>query len=99
MTRLAVLVLLLALASVPAEAQQIFESVGTRALGMGGAFVAVADDASAVWWNPAGLIVGQPFGATIEWDRFQLGNRNDPPRAGVLQRSSRLNTTAASLES
>jgi len=38
-----------------AEAQA-FEAVGTRALGMGGAFVAVADDATASYWNPAGLI-------------------------------------------
>ncbi|MBI4753129.1 PorV/PorQ family protein [Candidatus Desantisbacteria bacterium] len=30
--------------------------VGARALGMGGAFVAVADDASACYWNPAGLV-------------------------------------------
>lgn len=29
--------------------------VGSRALGMGGAFVAVADDATASYWNPAGL--------------------------------------------
>ncbi len=29
--------------------------VGARALGMGGAFVAVADDATAASWNPAGL--------------------------------------------
>ncbi len=29
--------------------------VGARALGMGEAFVAVADDASAPYWNPAGL--------------------------------------------
>ncbi len=28
---------------------------GARALGMGGAFVGVADDASAAYWNPAGL--------------------------------------------
>ena len=38
----------------PAGAQG-FELVGTRARGMGGAFVAIADDASATWWNPAGL--------------------------------------------
>ncbi|MEX2604216.1 MAG: PorV/PorQ family protein, partial [Gracilimonas sp.] len=29
--------------------------VGTRATGMGGAFVAVSDDASALYWNPAGI--------------------------------------------
>ena len=28
---------------------------GARAIGMGGAFVAVADDATATYWNPAGL--------------------------------------------
>ncbi len=28
---------------------------GTRAVGMGGSFVSIADDASAVFWNPAGL--------------------------------------------
>jgi len=30
--------------------------VGARAIGMGGAFTAVADDATAPWWNPAGMI-------------------------------------------
>ena len=30
--------------------------IGGRALGMGSAFAAVADDASASYWNPAGLI-------------------------------------------
>ena len=29
--------------------------VGGRAVGMGGAFVSVADDATAMYWNPAGL--------------------------------------------
>jgi hypothetical protein len=29
--------------------------VGARAVGMGGAFVSVADDATAIYWNPAGI--------------------------------------------
>ena len=32
---------------------------------MGGAFVAVADDATAVHWNPAGLVHGGPVGNDI----------------------------------
>ena len=43
----------------PASAQ-VFESVGERAMGMGGAFVAVANDGSATWWNPAAQATG-PF--------------------------------------
>src|SRR5436309_11514578 len=31
------------------------QGAGNRAVGMGGAFVGVADDASATMWNPAGL--------------------------------------------
>ena len=46
-------------ACVPAFAQTA-ESVGERAAGMGGAFVAVASDSSATWWNPAGIAAG-PF--------------------------------------
>lgn len=40
---------------------QSFGGIGTRAEGMGGAFVAVADDASAVYWNPAGIATGATF--------------------------------------
>jgi len=29
--------------------------IGARAMGLGGAFVSIADDPSAVYWNPAGL--------------------------------------------
>lgn len=54
----------------PAQAQ-FFESVGIRAQGMGGAFVAVADDASATWWNPAGLATGPFFDALVEYDRIR----------------------------
>ena len=43
--------------SVPADGQTP-EVTGGRALGMGGAFVAVASDSSATWWNPAGIAAG-----------------------------------------
>jgi hypothetical protein len=59
-----------------------FEVVGTRALGMGGAFVAVANDATAVHWNPAGLVHGAPLGMTFEWDRFKTVKHKTPPRPG-----------------
>lgn len=72
----------------PAMAQP-FEAVGGRALGMAGAFVAVADDASGGYWNPAGLASGQPAGATIEWVRFQSGDRDAAPVRGPWERSTR----------
>jgi hypothetical protein len=36
---------------------------------MSGAFVAVADDATASWWNPAGLATGAYLSATVERGR------------------------------
>ncbi len=51
---------------------------GARAMGMGGAFVAVADDASAVMWNPAGMVLlpyhellpmhAEQFGSLVNYD-------------------------------
>ena len=43
---------------------QTLTGVGERAQGMGGAFVAVADEASAIYWNPAGL--AWPAGSTFD---------------------------------
>jgi hypothetical protein len=37
------------------QANFLETELGARAMGMGGAFVAVADDATALHWNPAGL--------------------------------------------
>jgi hypothetical protein len=56
---------LLAVSAGSAHAQ-IYELVGTRAQGMGGAFVAVADDATATWWNPAGLATGAYLSGVLE---------------------------------
>ena len=48
---------------------QVFETIGVRAQGMGGAFVAVADDATATWWNPAGIAVGPFASSVLEYDK------------------------------
>ncbi len=81
--------LLLALVPATAGAQAPFEVVGERALGMAGAFVAVADDATAVHWNPAGLVTGQPAGMTIGWYRSQSGNQQGPAQPGLGRAESR----------
>lgn len=41
--------------------------LGTRALGMGGAFIAVADDSTAAFWNPAGLGLLEKREASAAW--------------------------------
>ena len=50
-----------------------FNNPGARALGMGGAFVAVADDATAVVANPAGLTILQrpEISAEYKFTRFR----------------------------
>lgn len=45
------------------SAQFLKIGVGARAIGMGGAYVALANDASSVYWNPAGLTQVGPHGA------------------------------------
>jgi len=58
-------------------------SIGPKALGMGGAFVGLADDGTAIYWNPAGL-VGQESGviaavtdiipfASYKWEYADFG--------------------------
>jgi hypothetical protein len=56
-----------------ASAQPV-DTIGVRAQGMGGAFTAVADDATASWWNPAGMAGGAYFNALLEF-----GSHNEPP--------------------
>jgi hypothetical protein len=55
---------LLVCAPLPARSQS-YEGIGIRAQGMAGAFVAVADDATASWWNPAGLATSVSFADLI----------------------------------
>src|SRR3954468_13941768 len=58
---------------------QTSSTIGERAQGMGGAFVAVADDATAIFWNPAGLGTGSSFDAQVDLS-FPGPNRNRAAR-------------------
>src|SRR5512134_299584 len=64
---------------VPAQALALeFVTVGPRAMGMGGAGVAVTTDALATYWNPAGLAMTQTVdiriqGGGLAIDRLGLG--------------------------
>lgn len=51
--------------------------IGAHAIGLGGAFTGVADDASATYFNPAGMALGGNFGLSAglsvnAWERFDL---------------------------
>ena len=55
---------------------QSFGGVGERAQGMGGAFVAVADDATASYWNPAGIANVFKFDAELSTGRVHESDSN-----------------------
>lgn len=65
------MVVILKMGAVPIFASS-FKILGTRPLGMGGAFVAVAEDAIAQYWNPAGFALQKgldiqiPVGVSME---------------------------------
>ena len=63
---------------------QTFDVTGTRAAGMGGAFVAVADDATALYWNPAGLASGSYFSLALD----RAGQRAIPETGPLGTRQS-----------
>jgi hypothetical protein len=74
---------LVALLAAPAAAwAQPEPPVGVRAAGMGGAFVAVADDATAVYWNPAGLATGSYFSLVIDRNTVSTDEQTLAPREG-----------------
>jgi hypothetical protein len=57
---------------------QTIESVGERAMGMGGAFVAVADDSTATWWNPGALAAGPFVDVAVAWSRGEFRQDGEP---------------------
>src|SRR6185503_6043469 len=61
-----------------AAGAQAIETVGERAMGMGGAFVAMADDSSATWWNPGGLAAGPFVDIAAGWSRTEFRHDGEP---------------------
>ncbi|MBI2914820.1 MAG: hypothetical protein HYY08_02730 [Firmicutes bacterium] len=61
-------------AAVPA-APAAFSGVGAKAYAMGGAFVAIADDLSGIYWNPAGLAATN-FEINVSLGGFDLAHFN-----------------------
>ncbi len=65
--------------------------VGARPMGMGGAYVAISDGASAIYWNPAGLantarrqilfMHAESFGGLVRQDYLGFALPLGPPTA------------------
>ena len=50
---------------------------GARSLGMGGAFTAIADDATSTVWNPAGLSVAEDLTFTLATERIDFDRKHN----------------------
>ena len=72
-----------------------FAGVGVRAMGMGGAFVGVADDFTAMYWNPAGLAQMQRREVQVSF--LRNSRSNDSIFNGTAGRSELTNTRFGSL--
>jgi F plasmid transfer operon, TraF, protein len=87
MRRLALVVAALGVLWPAAAGAQTYDVLGTRAAGMAGAFVGVADDASAVYWNPGGLASGAYFSLLLDYVTGEA-DPDSAPRFGTGSRSS-----------
>lgn len=74
----AAFLLLIGAASRAAETAAFLDvGAGARALGMGGAYTALADDSDAVYWNPAGLARVEKRQASISHAELGASTRHD----------------------
>ena len=72
-----------------------FAGVGVRAMAMGGAYSGVADDFTAVFWNPAGLVQVQEREVHVAF--LRNGVTNDSELDGTASSSELSNTRFGSL--
>ncbi|HEY3250362.1 MAG TPA: PorV/PorQ family protein [Ignavibacteria bacterium] len=69
--------------------------VGGRATGMGESFVAVANDMSALYWNPAGLLQFKEFGVHFTHSEWLVGLKHE--FAGGIYRIGKNNVVGLSV--
>jgi hypothetical protein len=91
-TLLAITILVL-LAASPAAAQEDWNitGAGARAEGLGGAFIGLADDATAISWNPAGLgqLERSEFSVVGRWigEEYKHDNPSHPTNNSTITQS------------
>ena len=54
----------------------MYSMAGVRAIGMGGAVSAAADDSADAYWNPAGLALADSLDVSYEWAQIANGSIN-----------------------
>lgn len=64
-------------------------AVGARAMGLGGAFTAIADDASGIFYNPAGIVDVGRARLSLATSLYGLELHGTTPVEGVVQRLDR----------
>jgi long-subunit fatty acid transport protein len=107
MKRTCGLLSLLALAALPVFGQYPedalrfatpFLGVGARAAGMGGAYTGIANDYSALFWNPAGLTQVRSIEFSVGMGALSYGNTSSfDPSSSITGDSLHTSTTSTSL--
>ncbi|MCZ7557432.1 MAG: outer membrane protein transport protein [Bacteroidia bacterium] len=105
MKRIGFVLICLSLLSITSQAQVIEDAlrlapsptlVNPRSAGMGNAFTGLADDASAIYWNPAGL--GQLRLSEFSFGLSNVGMNNDASLLGVSASGDNSSTVISNLQ-